>query len=303
MNAVLGPLLTGLVSYPFSETLRNQTIGLEAVTLLLVVPLTAVSAALTWRGRQAGPVLALGPATYAAYMMLQYLVGPGYTYYPRVLPLHLGLFVLSAAVALGAWSAVAATALPTTSRPVDRRHATLLLVLAAFVVSRYLSVPAGSWQESAIPPDLTRESGMFWTILTLDLGVVVPLTIWASVLLRRGVPAGRKATYAVLGWFALVPPSVTAMAVVMVVNGDPHGSVLQVLVFSVATVGFWVFAYGASRPLRTHAAGTGPRRRPLLSVRVPPPGGRLLGAPDHRCRRVPVRPGTRPPRSGCGPGR
>jgi hypothetical protein len=86
LNTVLGPLLTDTIRYPFSETLRNQTIGLEAVTLLLVTPLCIVSAALIWRGRSAGPVLAFGPAAYAAYMMLQYLVGPGYLYYPHVLP-------------------------------------------------------------------------------------------------------------------------------------------------------------------------------------------------------------------------
>lgn len=249
LNTLLGPLMTDTIRYPFSETLRNQTIGLEAVTLLLVTPLAAVSGALIWFGRRAGPVLAFGPAAYAAYMMLQYLVGPGYLYYPRVLPLHLGLFVLSGAVVIGAWSAVDPVTLPVMTSRAARRQANVMLVLAAFIVSRYLSAVTGSWDQTAIAPEFAREPGMFWSILTLDLGIVVPATVYASVALRRGSPVGPKAVYAVLGWFALVPPSVTAMALVMVLNHDPNGSVGQVVVFAVAAAVFWVFAYRVFRPL------------------------------------------------------
>lgn len=251
LNTVLGPLLTDTIRYPFSETLRNQTIGLEAVTLLLVTPLCILSAALIWCGRGAGPVLAFGPAAYTAYMMLQYLVGPGYLYYPQVLPLHLGLFVLSGVVALGAWSTADPVNLPMMTTRRGRRYANVMLVLAAFIASRYLPAIVGSWNRTSIAPEFAREPGMFWSILTLDLGVVVPATIYASVALRRGRPAAAKAVYAVLGWFALVPPSVTAMALVMVLNHDPNGSVGQVVVFAVATSVFWIFAYRVFRPLFT----------------------------------------------------
>jgi hypothetical protein len=40
--ALLGPLATGLVSYRVSETLRDQTIGLDAVSLFVVAPLSVV---------------------------------------------------------------------------------------------------------------------------------------------------------------------------------------------------------------------------------------------------------------------
>src|SRR4051812_40121205 len=44
--AVLGPLVTGVVDYRVSETLRHQTIGLDAVSLGLVAPLALAAAAL-----------------------------------------------------------------------------------------------------------------------------------------------------------------------------------------------------------------------------------------------------------------
>ena len=43
VNSPLRPLGTDVVTYPFSETLVNQTIGLEAVSLLVVAPWSLVS--------------------------------------------------------------------------------------------------------------------------------------------------------------------------------------------------------------------------------------------------------------------
>ena len=37
VNSLLGQLAMGVVTHPFSKTLVNQTIGLEAVSLLLVL--------------------------------------------------------------------------------------------------------------------------------------------------------------------------------------------------------------------------------------------------------------------------
>jgi hypothetical protein len=56
--ASLGPLTGGPVDYHVSETLRNQTIGLDAASLLVVVPVAVVAAVLTLRAHVAGPVLA-----------------------------------------------------------------------------------------------------------------------------------------------------------------------------------------------------------------------------------------------------
>src|SRR3954449_6810334 len=109
--ALLGPLTGGPVAYHVTETLRNQTIGLDAASLVLVAPLSLLAAALTWRGRPRGPSLALGaPASartscglpggpalalgvgaYAAYLFAQYIVGQDYLGLPgdneRLFPL------------------------------------------------------------------------------------------------------------------------------------------------------------------------------------------------------------------------
>ena len=38
VNSAIGPLGVGLVDYPITKPLRNQLIGLEVVTVALVVP-------------------------------------------------------------------------------------------------------------------------------------------------------------------------------------------------------------------------------------------------------------------------
>lgn len=70
-----------------------------------------------------------------------------------------------------------------------------------------------------------------------------------------GSTAGHRALYAVVGWFALVPPSVAAMAAVMWAKDDPNASLPTVLLLSAASVAFAAVAWRTFQPLLS-----GPRR-------------------------------------------
>lgn len=136
--ALLGPRVTGVVDYRVTETLRNQTIGLDAVSMFFVAPL----ALLIRRAHIAGLAIALGVGAYTAYMFLQYAVGPDYAHFPgnneRLFPLVLSLFAAGWIVVLAAWSKIDVERLPVSSRR-DRligRFLLSLLALAAF--SRYV---------------------------------------------------------------------------------------------------------------------------------------------------------------------
>lgn len=108
--ALLGPLATGTVDYRVTETLRSQTIGLDAVSLFVVAPLCLVAAVLTVRGHVAGAALALAIGTYTVYMFVQYVVGPDYAHLPgnneRMFPLALVLFGAGWFVTVGAWRSI-----------------------------------------------------------------------------------------------------------------------------------------------------------------------------------------------------
>lgn len=249
VNTLLGPAFADVVDYSLSETLRNQTIGLELVSLLLVAPLCVAVAGLAARGKAAGPVLALAPATYTAYMFVQYVVGPGYDRYPAVLLFHLALFVAAGVVAVRAWASLAPADLPPIGNRVRRARAKVLFALAGFVVGRYVPALVGSFTDQPLSGELAEEPAFFWTILLMDLGIVVPAAVATAVALRRGSAVAVKAMYALVGWFALVPPSVAAMALVMVATDDPYASVGSLALFSVAAIGFAAFALAVYRPL------------------------------------------------------
>lgn len=248
-NSILGPLFAGVVTYPLSESVLNQTVGLEAVSLLIVAPWSAVAAVLVLREHRAGPILAIAPTAYAAYMFVQYVVGPVYTEYPPQLPLHLAIFVLSWLLLVLAWSRVRVEHLPTTSRRRERRFGVVLLLLAAFVVSRYVAAVQGVLTGARISQEFAADPAMYWTIVLLDLGVVVPATVAAGVGLLRGAAWARRALYGVVGWYALVPISVAAMSIAMVLDGDPYASAGAAAAFSVVGVLFAAFAVWVYRPL------------------------------------------------------
>jgi hypothetical protein len=260
-NSLMGPLIGDMIRYPLSDTLLNQTIGLEAVSLGLVAPLAIAAGILALRGHRAGPVLAFGPTLYVVYMFVQYVVGPEYLYYPGILPFHLGLFTLGGGLALGAWAAVGRETVPALSRRTEQRYGVLLLGLAAFVVFKWLPALSAALAGQSIPAESIEDPSMHWSIVLLDLGIVVPATIAAAVALFRRAAWARKAMYAVVGWFALVPPSVAAMGITMEINDDPHAAVGQTVILVLATVVFAAFSVWLYRPLFGRQAFTRADRR------------------------------------------
>lgn len=248
-NTLLGPLFLGLVTYPFTETVVNETLGLEAVSLALVAPFAAIAAVLTLRGHPAGPVLALSPTSYAAYMLVQYVVGPQYATYQPSIAAHLALFVLSAGLVIRAWASVDRIALAS----ISRRWAIAVFLMTAFVVSRWLPAFVGMASGSPVPvagPDLT----MYWSIFLLDMGLVVPIGIATGAALLRDARWATVALYGLVGWFALVPPSVAAMSLVKVLRDDPLGTTADAALFVVVTVVFWVVAAALYRRLFASSA-------------------------------------------------
>ncbi len=249
LNTVLGPLVTGLVDYPISEGVRNQLIGLEIVTVLIIAPLCIAAGFLAIRGHRAAGVVGFGPAAYTAYMFVQYVLGPEYENYRLITLFQLGVFSFGVVLAMWAWTVIDNQSLPVFNRRTERRYGVVLLALAAFVISRYFDAIAGAFTAATIPVEFAAARTFYWTIFLLDLGVVVPATIVAGCALIRGTRVGHTAMYALLGWYALVSPSVASMAAVMVVNDDPDGSVGQVVVLGCVAVIFGTLTAWIYRPV------------------------------------------------------
>jgi hypothetical protein len=252
-NAVLGPLATGVIAYRYGSSMIGQGIAVDAVALALVTPVAVLAALLTLQGRTIGPVLGTGPAAFAVYMVPQYVIGPEYGRLPgnneRFLPFHLALFVL--AVVLLAGSLAGTEVLPPDDRRSDRRRGWILFGVAGFILFRWM--PGVVALVTAGTPDsaFTDNPTAYLVIAVLDLGLVVPAAVAVALALLRGAAWARRATYALIGWFATVPVSVAAMAITMVVRDDPEADGTAALGFTAVALVFLVVAALLYRPLLT----------------------------------------------------
>ncbi len=141
-NSLAGPLFRGLVTYPVSETVTNQLLGLELVTVFIVVPWATLAGVAGVRGARASPLFGFAPSAYAAYMLVQYILGPEYDHYSVVVLGQLLLFVLAAGLMIWSWTLSAYTPVPSRDRRGSRRHGLILFALGAFVTLRYAGASA-----------------------------------------------------------------------------------------------------------------------------------------------------------------
>ncbi len=254
LNSLLGPLAFDVIDYRYSTSMINQAIGLDAVALGVAAPLAVASGVLIRREHRAGPVLAMAPALFAAYMMPQYVIGPDY------LGLagnnedfalgHIAVFVLAVAVAIGAWRAVNPRLLRPDTEASDRRRAWVLVGVAAFIaLGRQLPAIVGVMDDPATNDAYQDNPTAFWLVVFLDVGIVTPVALAAAVGLRRGATWSRTAAYAVIGWFSLVPISVFAMNVAMRINDDPLVTTADTVLFGVAAAVLTAGAVVLYRPL------------------------------------------------------
>lgn len=235
----LGPLVLGVVDYPIGESVLNQLLGLEIVTVTVVVPWSIWSALRCLRGDPVGPVLAIGPAGYTAYMVAQYVVGPEYDTYRVIALAHVLLFSVALGVTIWSFALGCRAGLAPFTAAAARRWALVLVALAMVVALRYVPALVGSFTQAEIPAEFADARAFYWSIVLLDLGVVVPASLIGAVTVWRRSLQARVVVAAVLGWFALVPPSVAAMATVMWVRDDPNASLGQ-------TALLWAIAIGAA---------------------------------------------------------
>ena len=247
-NTLLGPLFTDTIRYHYGETLTNQGIAVDLVALFGAAPIAILAGILELRRHRAGPVLAFIPATFTAYMAPQYVIGPDYLGLPgnneQFFPFHVGLFVLAVAVFFLTWEQVDRQWLPPASRRADRSRAWVLFGVAAFIaLGRWLPGIADLMSGNPAMPDYSDNPTSYLLVGFLDLGLVTLGAVTAGIGLRVGARWAREAAYAVIGWFALVPASVAAMNITMLVNDDPNAIVTATVLFVVAGV---IFTTGAA---------------------------------------------------------
>jgi hypothetical protein len=228
--------MTDAIRYHTSADMVNQVIGGDAVALFLVAPVCIAAGVLALRGHLAAPVVAIGPAVFAAYTYTQLALGGDFLGYPgnseRFFLLDLGLFMLGTTIAVTSWITMGTHRLPTTSRRFDRALSVFLLAVAGFLVlGLHLPGLVDTWRSEPSAPEYLNTPTPFWLVKFMDLGIVAPALVLIAIGILRNAPWAEKGKYSAIGWVALLGSSVAAMALVMQAKDDPSASMANTIVF------------------------------------------------------------------------
>ena len=245
ISAVLGPLVFDIIRFHISDTMEHQLVGGEIASLLLAAPLAALAAGLWLRGHPVAPVLAIGPAIYAVYTYVQYIVGPEYSRYEgnneNAFPLYIALFILGWTIAASAWIKLRAALIPTVPSRLRMAIGILLLlsngIFTLAWIASLLDVFGGD-------PSLEyqRDPQLFWLIRLLDLGLVIPMGVTVGIGLLQSTPWSSRLIYPMVGFQTLIVTAVAGMASRMTIMDDPSADPVLLLVTLVMSVAFLVVA-------------------------------------------------------------
>ena len=292
--ALLGPLAFGVIHYRVSPLLRDQLIGSDAVSLLVIAPLGLLAAWLVRRRSPAGPLLALGTAAASWYLVAELVLGPDRSLPGNdelFLPLFLGILLLAATVVAGAWRAALRDDVTLDGRRRTRIAWYLLALVALFVVGRYLPTWL-SITQGRPPADYLAGPQVWWTVAFEDLALLLPALAAAGIGLLRAARWATPALFASAGCLALIGTAVTGMAWSTTLHGDAGSSVATAL--TMTAIGLisagpvllaWagVVRFPALRGRSARSAGDAPARERRLD-----PGSRrppLKPAPAGRAHR------------------
>lgn len=276
-SALLGPLGLGVIEFRVSDAMENQLVGGELIALLLIAPMAMAAGILFLRRHRLAPVLAIAPALYAVYTYPQFIIGPDYLRYPgnneHFVPLYIGLVMLGWGLALWSWRLMKGAHLPSPSRALRRSVVTMLSVLALLVAGAWIADILDVLVGGVPSREYRSDPTLFWLIRLLDLGFVVPMAVLTAVGLVRRADWSRRLAYAVVGFQTILVASVTGMAMVMAVRGDPAASLGMVAGTGAVTIAF-VTCYAALLRRASHVATVDPRQRGWQIVMRPPRGSR-----------------------------
>jgi hypothetical protein len=267
VNAILGPLVLRVMRFHNSASGINQLIGGEAVSLVVVAPLSVAAGALWLRGQKVAASLALAPSLYALYTYTTEVIGAQYRRFPGnseyFMPLHIGLLVLSDAIAVQAIMALKDAPQPVFSPRSRIVTAVTLLVPNALFALAWLGQLAAyaSGEHSQAYQD---DPILWWLIKALDLGIVIPVSLATGIGLLRNRPAASKDAAGLTGFLACLVGSVGAMGAVQLAKHDPAASPVFVaigMIMGLAAAGVAthlvraVSVHEGRLPRRTAAAG------------------------------------------------
>ena len=208
-----------------------QTQANDLVTIVLGLPLLAVSLWLTLRGSLRGRLILTGTLGFILYTYITMCFGAAYN---RLFLVYVALFSLSLYAFILSMMSFDLKTLPAHfSAKLPRRWiAGLLFFAAAFLAFAWLGRIAATFKPQTIPA-LENTTSMF--IQAMDLALIVPLCIVAAVLLLRRSPWGYLLASVGMMKFLTMGTAVSVMGLNMARVGVPV-NYAELFIFPIITI-------------------------------------------------------------------
>ena len=223
-NALLGPLVFGLIKLRESANMENQLLGGELTSLLIAAPMAVAGGILWWRGNALAPFIAIGPAGFALYNYIQFVLVPDYSRYAgnneRFFPLYLTLVILAWALIWRAWNALGHGELAPLGARLSRTVGAMCVLLGSSFALAWFATIAAQLTGASTTEYAEHPTG-FWLVRLMDLGFVIPLGLLVGISLLRRTAGADRGAYAFIGTQTLLACAVAGMAIRMWVRGDP----------------------------------------------------------------------------------
>jgi hypothetical protein len=240
VNAMLGPLVFGVIRIRESPAMETQLLGGELTSLFLAAPLATAAGVAWWRGNALAPFLAAGPSAYALYTYIQFVLVPEYSRYAgnneRYFSFYLGLVITGWVTLMAARRAIALNT-PTIGGRLGRTMGLAMLVVGITFALAWI----GSIARLSTPPlpaEYLEHPTAFWLIRLMDLGFVIPVGLATGWSLVRGSEWAGRWAYSFIGMQTLLTCAVAGMAIRMAVNDDPSVTTPLLLVSTTGAVLF-----------------------------------------------------------------
>lgn len=242
--AILGPLGLGQIQYRTSQSGIWQAMGVDAVNLILILPILAIGGLLLAMRRDAAKYfLILAPVTLFS-LAIEAGVGQEWSLYAGNVERYAWLFIVEVVVALvlliGTMPMFSEADAPSFGKRGLKLYValmTLLLALFTFMwlgelyqVSTTGNTASGSYANSPVA---------FWAVRFMDLGITIPLGFIGMYLLLTRPKQAYSLVLLFFGFFVTMGTSVTAMGLVMFFNHDPEAQAGAIVIFPLLTLMAW----------------------------------------------------------------
>jgi hypothetical protein len=206
----------------------------DLVTLVLGLPLLAVSTWLAFRGSLRGQLLLSGTLGFFLYTYMSMSMN---TAFNALFVVYVALFSLSLIAFILSLMAFDVATLPRHfSETMPRRAiAALMFVTGLFLLAAWLGRIAAPWLNGT-PPALENTTTM--VIQAMDLGLIVPLALLSGLLLwRRSAWGYLLASVAVMKMLTM-GTAVSVMGVNMALNGVPDSPAIVGIFLALTVINF-----------------------------------------------------------------